>query len=109
MRAYDFLLTYSVSPSDNDDRAHQNQAARVRQKLNRVEIDNWIKLQDVETAFKGVVYLSDSILAKKRDEAETHIRDELKAVMKSLDAYLETRIEVVMMVQGLGGTIEFHI
>lgn len=109
MRAYAFLLTYSVSPSDNDNREHQNHAVRVRQKLNRVEIENWIKLEDVETAFKGIVHLSDSIISKKREEAETHVRDELKAVMRSLDAYFETRIDVVMMVQGLGETIEFHI
>lgn len=109
MTAHSFLLTYSVSPCDSDNREHQNHAARVRQKLNRVEIENWIKLHDVETAFKGTMYLSNTILSKKREEAETHARDELKAVMKSLDAYLETRIDVVLMVQDLGETIEFNI
>lgn len=45
MASYSFLLTYSVSPYTETDRVHQNQAARLRQKLNRVEIEDWVKLE----------------------------------------------------------------
>ncbi|MEW5669075.1 hypothetical protein AB1288_22475 [Pseudomonas putida] len=109
MASHAFLLTYSVSPYTETDRVHQNQAVRLRQKLNRIEIEEWVKLETVETSFKGVVHLSETIIQQKRNEAEhiawTHIKD----VMDSLGAYKDTTVHVAMMVQGLGDLIEFKL
>lgn len=109
MTTYSFLLTYSVSPSIEQNRDHQNQAVRLRQKLNRVELDEWTKLESVETAFSGVMHLSDSILSKKRQEAQDIAWNQFKDVMDSLEAYRDTSVNVALMVQGLGDLIEFSV
>ncbi|ENB9667494.1 MULTISPECIES: hypothetical protein [Pseudomonas] len=109
MAIHAFLLTYSVSPAIEQDREHQNQAARLRQKLNRVELEDWTKLQSVETAFSGIMHLSQSILSKKRQEAQDIAWNQFKDVMDSLGAYRDTNIHVALMVQGLGELIELSI
>ncbi|ATP49857.1 hypothetical protein ACF8Q9_08470 [Pseudomonas sp. TYF_15] len=109
MASHSFLLTYSVSPYTETDRQHQNQAVRLRQKLNRIEIEEWNKLETVETAFKGVVHLSETTITQKRNEAEDIAWNQIKEVMESLGAYKDTTVHVVMMVQGLGEIIEFKL
>ncbi|WDU60771.1 hypothetical protein LRS56_18090 [Pseudomonas poae] len=109
MASYSFLLTYSVSPYTETDRVHQNQAARLRQKLNRVEIEDWVKLETVETAFKGVVHLSETTITQKRNEAENIAWNQIKGVMDSLGVYKETTVHVALMVQELGDLIEFKL
>lgn len=109
MVSHAFLLTYSVSPYAETDRAHQNQAVRLRQKLNRMEIEEWVKLETVETAFKGVVHLSETTLVQKRNEAENIAWTQIKEVMESLGAYKDTTVHVAMMVQGLGDLIQFEL
>lgn len=109
MATHSFLLTYSVSPSNDSNQHHQNQAVRLRQKLNRVELDDWTKLESVETAFSGSVHLSESILEKKRQEAQDIAWNQFKDVMDSLEAYHDTAVTVAMMVQGLGDVIEFGV
>lgn len=109
MASHSFLLTYSVSPYKETDRLHQNQAIRLRQKLNRIEIEEWIKLETVETAFKGVINLSEATITQKRNEAENIAWNQIKGVMDSLGAYKDTTVHVAMMVQGFGELIEFKL
>lgn len=104
-----FLLTYSVSPSIESDREHQSQAVRLRQKLNRIELDDWVKLESVETAFSGTMYLSESTLSKKREEAQNLVWKQFKNIMDSLNAYSDTTVNVALMVQGLGDHAEFTV
>lgn len=104
-----FLLTYSVSPANDDHREHQALAVSLRQKLNRVEIEDWVKLSSVETSFSGHMYLNETIVSKKRQEAQDIVWNQFKEVMDSLSAYRETIVSVALMVQGLGEHIEFTI
>lgn len=104
-----FLLTYSVSPSIESDREHQSQAVRLRQKLNRIQLDDWVKLESVETAFSGAMYLSESTLSKKREEAQNLVWKQFKNIMDSLNAYSDTTVNVALMVQGLGDHAEFTV
>ncbi|MFF7108858.1 hypothetical protein [Pseudomonas sichuanensis] len=109
MASHSFLLTYSVSPYTETDRQHQNQAVRLRQKLNRIEVEEWVKLETVETAFKGTVHLNETTITQKRSEAENIAWQQFKEVMDSLGAYKDTTVHVAMMVQGLGELIEFKL
>lgn len=109
MASHTFLLTYSVSPAIESDREHQNQAVRLRQKLNRIELEDWIKLESVETAFSGTMYLSESTLSKKREEAQNIVWNQFKDIMDSLNAYSDTKVNVALMVQGLGDHIELAV
>jgi hypothetical protein len=109
MAIHAFLLTYNVSPAIETDREHQNQAARLRQKLNRVELEDWTKLESVETAFSGFMHLSESIHTTKRHAAQDLAWSRFKGVMDSLGAYRDTTVNVALMIQGLGEAIEFSI
>lgn len=107
MATHFFLLTYSVSPCDPQKQRDQNHADSLRQKLNRIELDDWKKLESVETAFSGMIRINEAPLEKKREEAQEIVSDKFKEVMRSLDAFTSTRIKVALMVQGLGDVIEF--
>jgi hypothetical protein len=109
MAIHSFLLTYSVSPTIETNREHQNQAVRLRHKLNRVQLDDWTKLESVETAFSGVMHLSESILSSKRQEAQDIVWYQFKNVMDSLEAYRDTGVNVALMVQGLDDVIKFSV
>lgn len=104
-----FLLTYSVSPENEDNHEHRDLAVSLRQKLNRVEIEDWVKLSSVETAFSGNMYLNESIISKKRQEAQDIAWNKFKEVMDSLNAYRGTIVSVALIIQGLGEHIEFTI
>lgn len=83
--------------------------AAIGKKLNRVEIEDWVKLSSVETSFSGHMYLNESIVAKKRQEAQDIAWNQFKEVMDSLSAYRGTIVSIALMVQGLGKHIEFTI
>ncbi len=108
MSHYDFLFTYSVSPMDDEDRKIKL-ADKVRRNIAEIEMDNWQKLDDVETTFTGKVNLQNTTVNGKRDEAEQIVIDALREVVDDHDAYHATWVSVALMVNGLGEYIKFKI
>lgn len=108
MSHYYFLFTYSVSPYSDEDRKVKL-ADKVRRNIAEIEMDNWQKLEDVETTFTGTVNLQSSTMSGKRDEAEQIVRDALREVIDEHGAYSETWVNVALMVSGLGECITIRI
>ena len=55
------------------------------------------------------MYLSESTLSKKREEAQDIVWKQFKDVMDSLNAYSDTTVNVALMVQGMGDHVEFTV
>jgi hypothetical protein len=87
----------------------QNQATRLRQKLNKFLIERWEKLGSVETMVTGTTHINEAVLSRKRQQAQTIAFNTFKDVMTSLEAYTESKVSIALMVQGLGETIEFGV
>ena len=106
MSGHHFLFTYSVSPNGTDDK-EKVAADKVRKKI--AELNQWEKLEDVETAFVGRLSLSSSNLDDKRSEAVEVVKDVLRDIVEELDAYSDVWINVALSVDGLGKHIEFKL
>ncbi len=104
MAVHDFMLTYSVSPCAGKE---QSVADKVRKKI--AEISEWNKLEGVETAFSGFLYLYNATDSDKRTEAEKDVVYVFKGVLRSLGAYDDVWVYVALSVDGLGKCIEFKI
>ncbi|EHK4786560.1 TPA: hypothetical protein NJ546_004447 [Vibrio parahaemolyticus] len=104
-----FLLTYSVKaqyPILEDD---VKKANKVRDKI--ADISQWDKLENVETTFKGSIYLYDfdSIQTKKND-AVKEIKNNFLPILKECQSgRLDVRIDCAMLVDGLGECLMFEV
>ncbi|EKO3807900.1 hypothetical protein NTE05_005175 [Vibrio harveyi] len=106
MPKHHFLLTYSVSPCRSGDK-ESRAADKVRRKI--AELEEWRKLDNVETAFAGQLYLVSSDIEDKRSEAEEDVTKVFRAVVDELDAYSDVWVSVALSVDKLGACIEFRV
>ncbi len=106
MPKHHFLLTYSVSPCGSGDK-ESRAADKVRRKI--AELEEWRKLDNVETAFAGQLYLVSSDIEDKRSEAEEDVTKVFRAVVDELDAYSDVWVSVALSVDKLGACIEFRV
>lgn len=105
MSTHNFLFTYSVSPVEQ---RNKNIADVIRNRI--AELDgknNWEKLSNVETAFKGEIYLSSSLLRLKRDQAKEKITQILETVFDNDYPLNKVHIYVALLVDELHDVIEF--
>ncbi|CAJ1866007.1 MULTISPECIES: hypothetical protein [Aeromonas] len=106
MPSHCFLFTYSVSPLNTNHKVVE-QADKVRKKI--AELNQWTKLDSVETTFVGELYLVESTLDGKRREAENDVTNVLKDLLDEMDAYSSVWVDVALLVDGLGEHIEFKV
>ncbi len=107
MSTHNFLFTYSVSPFRQ---INKNIADTIRNRIAELNgKHSWEKLSNVETAFKGEVYLVSSLLSAKRQEAERDITNILKTVFDNEHPEHAVYIHVALFVDGLKEVIEFSI
>ncbi|ELT7225602.1 hypothetical protein [Vibrio metoecus] len=109
MSNYNFLITYSVKalfPQYEDD---VKKANKVRDKIS--EISEWDKLENIETTFKGDIYLYDSdSLQTKKNKAVKEVKDKFLSILKECQSgRLDVRIDCAMIVDGLGECFIFEV
>lgn len=105
MSTHTFLFTYSVSPVNQ---INKNIADVIRERIARLDGNyGWTKLDDVETAFKGRIYLTSALLNLKRKEAERDITNTLKTVFDNEYPDHKVYVHVALLVDGLQEVIEF--
>ena len=101
-----FLFTYSVSPLNDD---YKDVADIIRNRIARLDGENgWIKLDHVETAFKGMLDITKVTLESKREEAEKKVSEILETVFDEKYPSHKVWISVALLVNELGGAIEFR-
>jgi hypothetical protein len=104
-----FLLTYSVQ-SQSSSRRDIEKAEQVRRDI--AEIDIWEKMPDVETTFRGEVYINylvDSDL-ERTELATAHVASVLEPLLEDAQATEDdVVIHCVMMVTGIGEAFAFRI
>lgn len=109
MSYYHFLLTYSVKAQYPDIEDDVKKANKVRDKIS--DISQWDKLENVETTFKGDIYLydSDSIQAKKNN-AVKEVKNKFLPILKECQSEkLDVRIDCAMIVDSLGECLIFKV
>lgn len=105
MSTHTFLFTYSVSPVHQIDKSI---ADVIRERIARLHGKNgWKKLDNVETVFKGEIYLASSLLKNKQEEAERDITNILKTVFDITYPDYKVYVHVALLVDGLKDVIEF--
>jgi hypothetical protein len=101
-----FLFTYSVSPLHDHDK---DCADIIRNRIARLDGENgWVKLDRVETAFKGMIDITKVTLESKREEAEKKVSNILQTVFDEKYPSHKVWISVALLVNELGGAIEFR-
>jgi hypothetical protein len=105
MSTHTFLFTYSVSSVHQTDKSI---ADVIRERIARLDGKNgWKKLDNVETVFKGEIYLVSSLLKNKQEEAERDITNILKTVFDITYPEYKVYVHVALLVDGLEDVIEF--
>lgn len=108
MSTHYFLFTYDVTPAE--DRPHkQADANRLRSAIGRLQEPKWEKNSSVDTAFTGTIELN-GLTHEKRIAARKFIKQILRKVSDEyLIDYLDADIDVLLMVDGLGESMEFRV
>ncbi|WP_151707455.1 hypothetical protein [Acinetobacter sp. TUM15064] len=109
MPSHHFLFTYSVSPVNENLRSHRDSSDDMRRKIAKIKQVSWNKLTLVETAFIGEVYLIRGTTDDKRAEAQDDIYKVIEALLREHQAYAQVRVDIALMVDGLGECIEFCV
>ncbi len=105
-----FLLTYSVRAQYPHIEADVDKADKVRNDIAKLDAYNWEKLNDVETTFKGSMYLHQGTTTGKRKGAETQVNDMFIPILKDRESgSLDVVINCAIMVDGLGEAITFDV
>lgn len=105
MSTHTFLFTYSVSPVGDNERS----ADVIRSRIARLDGKNgWRKLDEVETAFQGDIYLYSSLKENKKTEAQAEITKILKSVFDNDYPEYRVFVSVALLVDGLHDVIEFR-
>ena len=103
MSCHYFLFTYSVSVAGS----HEVELAdKVRRKIAKLE--QWKKLERVETAFSGELYLIADTVSAKRKEAQSDVKEAINKIVDDSDALNSVYVNVALLVDGLGEYIEFR-
>lgn len=108
MARYKFILTYSVSPTVEEDRKIKL-ADKVRRKIAEISKSGWKKLDNVETTFAGDITLTSLEVSRKKDEAKNIVEKEVRTVIDEYEAYSDIWVNIALMVDGLGEHIEIRI
>lgn len=106
MALHSFLLTYSITHAE-DTMKSTAAAKQVREKIARSDVTGWIKLDKVETAFKGVLNLRKVTIGEKQDEAQDAVKELMYGIMRDLNATSQVWAHCSLMVAGLGESMEF--
>ncbi|EPX6842862.1 hypothetical protein ACW05P_002964 [Acinetobacter baumannii] len=105
MAIYTFLMTYSVSPVNAHDK---DVADRIRERIADLDgTNNWVKLKDVETTFKGDITLTRPTTSGKIEEAREKIKGDLSTVFDAQNPSDKVWISVAFLVDGLGEVKDF--
>jgi len=108
MASYKFLLTYSVKAHQSTVSC-QNLADKVRKRIERLDVEGWTKLENVETVFSGDISLTSGLISEKIREATKQVKQVFLDQLKNENAYSDVDIYAVLMVNGLGESIEFSV
>ena len=110
MATRNFLLTYTVSPNDEK---YESDADKIRAHIRNFDNDpNWNRIDHLETVFKGTLDLKGTT-SEQRDDANDQVRKLFRAVFNNSNisdsAYNNIQIYIVLLVDGLGTTIELSV
>lgn len=101
-----FLFTYSVSPINDRDKTV---ADIIRNRIARLDGENgWVKLDHVETAFKGNIEITKLTKEYQRNEAEKKVLTTLSTVFDDDYPSHKVWVSVALLVDELGSAIEFR-
>lgn len=107
MSSHTFLFTYSVSPRE---RRYEDIANVIRQRIARFHgTDGLIKLENVETAFKGTIILNAVSRNDKLREAKGIIENLFKSVFDKNHTSNHVDIHIAILIDGLTDVLEIFI
>ncbi|MCK7343278.1 hypothetical protein [Enterobacter kobei] len=102
-----FLLTYSVTAPYKLD-SDIAKANNVRDAI--AEVDEWKKLEKVETTFSGIMEIPDTTETEKRRAAKRNVKNVFKPILQRYEAEeLDVSIYCAIMVEDMGDVYEFTI
>ncbi|EGR0063423.1 TPA: hypothetical protein I7753_21485 [Vibrio vulnificus] len=101
-----FQLTYSVRPLSDDSK--DKRAAEKARKLIRENL-KWESISKIETTLVGEISIRRSDLDEMRYEAKELIDDEIRDMLKENEVFDDIRVNLSLMVDGLGQHIEFSM
>lgn len=105
---YHFLLAFRVSTSFIANEGCPK-ADQLREKLKQPPSPRWANEPYAPGYFKGILKLTSTAKAKKRDEAKDQIFAEFSRLKAELDAEDAVEIDMALMVDRLGEVIEWRM